>query len=203
MGLFDGFAGKDRSFSDLMRYTGDFKIVEVKDKRGVLRKKAVYTGVWTVLRDNTPAARGKLWAVLGMAVLLAAVYMWMLLLTHTGSAYLGVMLPLLAGLFPVLYLLMGVFSLPFRGHPMRRDQYMHSFIRTSRSAVAVSFFVIAGLLASFVYRAYLGDWLFLPADWRFIAACAGILLLAAGTVFFLRGVDLAERENAAYEAKPM
>ena len=203
MGLFETFVGKGKSFSDLKRYVGDFEIVEVKDKRGVPRKKAVYTGAWTVLRNNTPAGRGRLWAAPCMAVLLIAVYGWMLLLTHAGSARLGVMLPLLAGLFPGLYLLMGVCSLPFRGNPMRRDQYMHSFIRASRSAVAVSGFVTAGLLASFVYRAILGDWLFLPEDWHFIAACAVIALLSAGIVFFLRSVDLAERENAAFESKPL
>ena len=102
-----------------------------------------------------------------------------------------------------LYLLMGVFSLPFRGAPMRRDQYMHSFIRASRSAVGVSAFVFAGLLASFVYRIILGDWLFLPEDWYFIAACAVIGMLSAGTVYFLRSIDLSERENAAFESKPL
>ena len=203
MGLFDAFAGKGKSFSDLKRYIGDFEIVEVKDKRGVPRKKAVYTGVWTVLRDSTPTGRRKLWIASGMAVLLFAVYGWMLLLTHAGSAHLGVMLPLLAGLFPGLYLLMGVFSLPFRGAPMRRDQYMHSFIRASRSAVGVSAFAFAGLLASFVYRIILGDWQFLPEDWYFIAACAVIGMLSAGIVFFLRSIDLAERENAAFESKPL
>ena len=203
VGLFENFVGKGKSFSDLKRYVGDFEIVEVKDKRGVPRKKAVYAGTWTVLRDNTPAGRRKLWAAPGMAILLIAVYGWMLLLTHAGSAHLGVMLPLLAGLFPGLYLLMGMFSLPFRGNPMRRDQYMHSFIRASRSAVAVAGFVIAGLLASFVYRAILGDWLFLPEDWYFIAACAVIGMLSAGTVYFLRSIDLSERENAAFESKPL
>ncbi|MBR3108645.1 MAG: hypothetical protein IKH30_15910 [Clostridia bacterium] len=203
MGLFDGFLSSDSKFSDLKRFVGDFEIIEVKDKNGRMRKKALYTGVWTVLRDAGTATRAKMYAAAATAFVLIAAYIWSLLLTHVGSGSLLVMLPLLAGLFPVLYLLMGVFSLPFRGKPMRRDQYMHSFIRASRSAVGVSAFAFAGLLASFVYRIILGDWLFLPEDWYFIAACAVIGMLSAGTVYFLRSIDLSERENAAFESKPL
>ena len=36
-----------------------------------------------------------------------------------------------------------------------------------------------------------------------IAACAVIGMLSAGIVFFLRSIDLAERENAAFESKPL
>ena len=203
MGLFDGFLSSDSKFSDLKRFVGDFEIIEVKDKNGRMRKKALYTGVWTVLRDAGTATRAKMYAAAATAFVLIVAYIWSLLLTHVGSGSLLVMLPLLAGLFPVLYLLMGVFSLPFRGKPMRRDQYMHSFIRASRSAVGVSAFAFAGLLASFVYRIILGDWLFLPEDWYFIAACAVIGMLSAGTVYFLRSIDLSERENAAFESKPL
>ncbi len=203
MGLFDIFSEKGKSFSDLKRYIGDFKTVEVRDSRGNLRKKAVYTGVWTVLRDERPSARIKLWAALGMAVALIVIYFRIMLLTHAGSGQMGVMLPLLAGLFPGLYLMMGALSLPFRGKPMRRDQYMHSFIRASRSAVAVAAFVFAGFAASMVYRIIRSDWLFLPEDWVFLAGCALILALCGGIVIVLRSVDLAEKENAAYESKPL
>ena len=201
MGLFDIFLSKDGKFSDLKRYVGDFEVVEVRDKNGKTRKKARYTGVWTVPRDGSPATRAKLFAAAAMAFLLIAIYFWLLLLTHAGSGSLLVMLPLLAGLFPGLYLIFGVLSLPFTGRPMRHDQYMHSFIRASRSATAIAVFVLAGLIMSFIDRAIRGDWLFLPEDFRFIAGCVIILLLSLGLVLILRGIDLTEKENDAFEAK--
>ena len=203
MGLFDSFLGKDRAFSDLKRYVGDFEVVEVRDQNGRVRKKARYTGVWTVLRDAGAGTRAKLFAAAAAAFVLMGIYFWLLLLTHAGSGSLLVMAPLLAGLFPGLYLIFGVLSLPFGGQPMRRDQYMRSFIRASRSAAAIDAFVLAGLLLSFVYRAVRKDWLFLPEDWRFIAGCAAVLLLSTGVILILRGIDLTEKENGAYEAKPV
>ena len=203
MGLFDGFLSSDSKFSDLKRFVGDFEIIEVKDKNGRMRKKALYTGVWTVLRDAGTATRAKMYAAAATAFVLIAAYIWSLLLTHVGSGSLLVMLPLLAGLFPALYLIFGVLSLPFDGHPMRRDQYMHSFIRASRSAVAIDAFILAGLLGLFIYRSIQGDWLFLPEDWRFIAGCVFILMLSGGIILTLRSIDLTEKENKAYESKPL
>ena len=203
MGLFDSFLDKGKNLGDLHRYVGDFKIVEIQDEKGRVRKRALYTGTWTVIRRFSPAVKARLWMALGAAVLLAVIYGRMLLTMHAASGQLLVMLPLLIGLFPGLYLLMGCASLPFRGKPMRRDQYMHSFIRASRSAVAVGAFVLVGLLASFIFRAIQGDWLFLSGDWGFLFSCILILALAAAILTLLRGVDLTERENAAYPGKPL
>ena len=203
MGLFEGFGDKARKFSDLNKYVNDFEITEEKDEKGRVRKTARYTGLWTVIRDPSPAVLSRIWAAAGVSVLLLVIYIRMLLLNHAAGGQLFVMLPLLAGLFPGLYLMMGALSLPFRGKPMRRDQYMHSFIRASRSAVAVAAFVFAGFAASMVYRIIRSDWLFLPEDWVFLAGCALILALCGGIVIVLRSVDLAEKENAAYESKPL
>ncbi len=84
---------------------------------------------------------------------------------------------------------------------MRRDQYMHSFIRMSRSAVAVSSFAAVGLVALFVFRIVEGDWLFLPEDWRFLILVVFSALLALSIILLLRGVDLMEKPNSAYDCK--
>ena len=203
MGLFDSFLNGDKRLSDLNRYVGDFRIEEVRDSRGRIRKKAVYTGVWTVMRDTGPGTRARLWAALAMSALLAVTYARMLLLTHGSSAQLAVMIPLLAGLFPILYLLMGAVSLPFRGGPMRRDQYMHSFIRVSRSAAAVGALTLLAVIASLVIRALQKDGLFLREDRLFLVLCGIVIALAAGIVVRLRSIELTEKDNGAYAAGPI
>jgi hypothetical protein len=105
------------------------------------------------------------------------------------------MVPLMAGLFPCLYLAMGVLALPFRGKPMRRDQYMHSFIRISRSCTAILIFAFLAELITLIYRMIENDWLYLPADWRFTVS--GIILIAAAVaiILILRSIEITEREN--------
>lgn len=201
MGLFDNPLEKGRSFSDLKKYVDDFKIVEEKDAKGRLRKKAVYTGVWFVSGEKPETTRRKLFGALGLAVLLVAAYVRMILLTHASSGQYPVMIPMLIGLFPCMYLMMGVFSLPFRGKPMRRDQYMHSFIRASRSATAVGVFDLIALIATMIYRAVKPDWIYLPEDWVYTALAVAVPALALGIIFLLRSVDLNEKPNNAFPEK--
>ena len=200
MGLFSDLTGvgKGNPFSNRTRYVNDFKVVEEPDKKGRLRKKAVYIGTWTLPRDEKQGKR-TCWAALVLALISAVLYFRGLLLTHFGSGKLLVMLPLMLGMFPLLYLLMGATELPYRGRPMRHDQYMHSFIRMSRSAVAVTVFDLVGVIALFVLRAVEGDWLFLPEDWGFLALTLIPAILLVLIVILLRRVDLMERENGAYK----
>lgn len=201
MGIFFDLSGigKGDPSSRRNRYAEDFRVVEVPDKRGRLRRKAVYTGTWTVIRDWNAAAKGTLWGAAALTVLIAVAYGRGLLLTHFASGKFLVMIPLLAGLFPLFYLCMGAAALPYGGKPMRRDQYMHSFIRMSRSSVAVAAFALAGLLATLIYRIVLKDWLFLPEDRLFLALFAFAAAASVLIVVLLRRLDLAERPNDAYE----
>lgn len=201
MGLFDSFLGKERSFSDLKKYVDDFEITEEKDAGGKVRKTAKYKGQWTVLRETTAAVMSRIWLTAGLSALILAAYIRMLLLTHMAGGELLVMLPLLAGLFPALYLGMGVFSLPFRGKPMRRDQYMHGFIRVFRSCAAVSIFMLIGQLAALIFRAVRGDWLYMREDWLFTGLGCFVLFGALGIIGLLRSVDLTERPNGFYRGK--
>ncbi len=203
MRLFDSMVRNGSGFSDLRRYVGDYKIVETKDDGGRLRKKAVYVGRWIVIRDMNHAVKARMWASLAAGAGLAIGYVRALLISHVASGQLLVMLPLLAGLFPLLYLIMGLLSLPFHGKPMRRDQYMHSFIRAFRSAVALGAFQLVGLLATFLFRLIQGDWLFLSGDWWFIISVVLTLILAAVIIILLYGIDLAEVENVAFDSNPL
>ena len=200
MGLFaqNTQGGLMRYFTDPGKYVKDFRIEETTDSKGRVRKNAVYIGPWTDLRDRETSAKPKLWITLILSVILATAYVRMLLLTHLMGSRLEVMIPLLLGLFPVLYLLMGALSLPFRGKPMRRDQYMHSFIRVSRSCAAIAVFCLLGLVITLILRAVWGDWSFFPEDWVFIACCAVLPLLCVAIIFLVRSINVTEKENAAF-----
>ena len=78
---------------------------------------------------------------------------------------------------------------------MRRDQYMHSFIRASRSSAAVLFFQAVGLIASFIYRIAETDWLFLPGDLRFVLSGVSVIAFAGAVILLLRGIEVTERPN--------
>ena len=203
MGLFDNPLEKGKAFSDLRKYVGDFEIVEVKDRKGRLKKKALYKANWMVLRSPVRAAQFKLWAALVSALALVILYVRAVLLTHLFAGRLLVMLPLLAGLFPAMYLLMGVFSLPFRAKPMRRDQYMHSFIRVARSSAAVAAFVAVSAVMTLVLRAVEKAWQFMPEDWVFLILCAAVILVAIGIIALLHTVDTDEKPNQAFKAEPL
>lgn len=200
MGLFSDLTGmgKGNPFYSRNKYVEDFEVVEAPDKKGRLRKKAVYTGIWTIFRDKKAGQRA-VFGALAMSLVAATLFFWSVLLVHYGSGKLLVMLPLFIGLFPLLYLLMGCTELPYRGKPMRRDQYMHSFIRISRSAAAAAAFDLVSLGALFVYRIAEGDWLFLPEDWQFLAFLGICAILFVAIILLLRSVDLAERPNNAYK----
>ena len=201
MGLFDSMVERGRSFSDLNRYTRDFRIVEEKDRKGRVRKQAVYIGSWTAVRDFDRRKKAGLWMVAAMAAVLIAVYVYMVLLTHAASGQIWVILPLLAGLFPCMYLAMGVLILPYTGKPMRHDQYMHSFIRIFRSALAVIIFAAVGLAGTLVYRMISKDWMFLPEDWRFTGSVCAVIFLCAGMIAVLRSMDMKELDNSAWDGK--
>ena len=194
MGLFDSFTEKGRSFSDLRKYIEDFEIVE-EVQNGKLKKTAKYKGTWTILKKVSSGTFCKLWAVLALSAGLTALYIRTLLLTHLTSGRMTVMIPLLAGLFPLLYLMMGALALPFRGKPMRRDQYMHSFIRVSRSSVAVIACTALAQLATLIHRLIGHDWQYFPEDRAFTGYCLAIMIAAVANIFLLRSVELTEKEN--------
>ena len=196
---FDGGRKAKMAFSDLGKYAEDFRIVEVTDQKGRLRRKTAYTGIWFVLR-NRERDGWKLWAALVCALMLFAAHIWLLMTTHMASNELIVMIPLLVSLFPELYLLMGTFALPFRRKPQRRDQYMHSFVRIYRSVAAVSVCTGFAFLVSLVLRIIRSDWQFLSGDWVFSVLCLVILLLTFCLVFLLRSVPVDERENSLFKS---
>ena len=197
MPLFNSPLGTDNHFSDTRKYVKDFEIVEVLDDRGRMRRRALYKGNWFILRDWDNALIYLL-VILAFSLITVGLYVWMLLLTHLVSGQLWVMIPLLAGALPCLYLLMGALSLPLKGKPMRRDQYMHSLIRVSRSATAMIVFVVIGSVAALIFRAIHGDWSYFREDRLFTILCAAIVGACGIIIALQRAIGIAERENSFF-----
>ena len=195
MGLFGSFSDTKSKFSDLRKYVDDYEIVEEQMPNGKLKKTVRYKGTWTILREVSSGTFFKLWLTVLMAFALIGVYVYTLTLTHTTSGLYTVMVPLMAGMFPCLYLAMGVLALPFRGKPMRRDQYMHSFIRISRSCTAILIIAFLAELITLIYRMIENDWLYLPADWRFTVSGIILITAAVAIILILRSIEITEKEN--------
>lgn len=198
MGWIDKFTGNGSRLFDRLKYTEDFRLETETDEKGKTRKKAVYIGTWFVIRDYGTSERLRMAGSLLAAAAVMIIQFSMLLLRHAGSGSLFVVLPLAAALFPGMYLLMGAASLPYRGKPMRRDQYFHSIIRMSRSAVAILAFNTVAALAALIYRIIMDDWLFLKGDWTFLILFVVSAVLCAGVIWILRGIDIAEKPNGSY-----
>lgn len=198
MGWIDKFTGKGSKLFDRLKYTEDFRLETETDEKGRTHKKAVYIGTWFVVRDYGTADRLRMAGSLFAAVAVMIIQFSMLLLHHAGSGSLLVALPLAAALFPGMYLLMGTVSLPYRGKPMRRDQYFHGIIRMSRSAVAVLAFNTVAALAVLIYRTIKNDWLFLKGDWTYLILFLISAVLCAGVIWILRGIDITEKPNGSY-----
>ena len=194
---------KRQGFSDSLRYVDDFVTELVEDDKGRTRKKTTYIGTWQVLRE--PGAK-TLWMLIGaaaMSLASAGCVMTALLLPHAGAGDYPVMVPHLISLFPFLYQLMGAASLPYRQKPMRRDQYMHGFIRMQRSAVAILAMTAVGMLAAPVLRLIRSDWLFLKGDVFYFVLTAAALLFEGGVLWILGRIETAERPNGFYKPEAM
>ena len=198
MAFFGNLLGSGKLFSDRMRYVNDFRIEEYRDARGKMRKKAVYTGPWTVLCEPGRGTLAKLIGAAALSVLSAVTLINALLLTHAVSGNLFVMIPLYLALFPMFYLLMGAASLPYRRKPMHRDQYMHGVTRMQRSSVAIIVFVAVGMIASLICRAVIRDWLYWKEDIWFLIGCGISAVFCAGILFLLGRIDTKECPNETY-----
>ena len=199
MAFFDNLFGKGKSFSDRMRYVEDFRMEEYQDDRGKLRRRAVYVGTWTVLKETGGKTLAILIGAAVLAIAAAVLLLTTLLTTHASSGSLLVMIPMYVALLPAFYLLMGAFSLPYRQKPMRRDQFMHGITRMQRSSVAILAFVAVGIVASFIYRIAKNDWMFLKGDVRFLVCGFATVLCCAGVLFLLGMLDTVERPNEAFK----
>ncbi len=192
MGVF--FNGEFFKLKDSLKYVNDYKTELYEDEKGKTREKITYVGPMIKFMDSQKSVRLKFAAVSLLSVLSLATAGAAVSMSHTTAWWPFVSMPTAIGLIPLLYLFLGVCSLQFNCQPMKRDRYMHSIIRIYRSAPAVFLFMLAALIAEFIYRAVYDDWIFLKNDISFlimlILTCVFMVLI----IVVLRNVNIDERE---------
>ncbi len=201
MGFFSNLTGggKRIGFSDSLKYVDDYKTELVTDEKGRKKRRTRYVGPWYFVTSEPGSARTKMIAALVLGVGAAFCHVMMPLQVHYGASKYPVLVPILLALFPALYLMMGLASLPFKLKPMHRDRHAHSFMRASRSGVAVAAMLAVGFIALFVYRIVDGDFIFFSGDWLFMGLCVTEIVLVIVILRLLYTIDREERPNSAYD----
>lgn len=201
MGFFSNLTGngKGLSFSDSLKYVSDYKTETVTDDKGRERKRARYIGPWYVITTEPKSSRIRMIVSLVLGVLAAVCHVMLPLQTHYGMNKYPVLVPIVLALFPLMYMLMGLFSLPFSMKPMHRDRNAHSFMRASKSGVAVAAMILVAFIALFVYRIAEGDFLFLAGDWIFTALCVAEIALIIVIIVLLYNIEREEKPNSHHD----
>ncbi len=179
------------------KYTADYELITVKDKKGRDVKEARYIGSYFHVKGSPGAIRTKLFLTLACGIILTALLVFIQLDTHVTAWTAYVAVPQTVALFPLLYLLMGLTSLPYKLKPMERPFYMHGIIRICRCAVAILVLCGVSFAGDFIYRAFTKDWFFRPEDIRYLIILGGILLLAVAILVLLNSIEITERHNPA------
>ena len=202
MGFFSNLTGggKGMPFSDSLKYLSDYKTELVTDEKGREKKRARYIGPWYFITSEPEPSRVKMIVSLVLGILAAVCHVFILLNNSFTVCELPIMVPILLALFPLLYLIMGVSSLPFSLKPMHRDRHAHSFMRASKSSVAVAAMLFIGLAAFVIYRLVQKDFAIFPGNiWLFMGLIVGEIVLALAVIRLLYTVEREERPNSAYD----
>lgn len=189
---FFGNSGEFYKKKDHIQYLDDYEIRYVTDEKGREKKTVVYTGPLIPVTEEKNKLRIKLLSVSVIAVCTVLTVLSAVFTRHVGGMIAE--LPLIISLFPCLYLVMGVFLLPFSGKPMKRDAYMHGMIRVFRSCGALTVLMGVVLVSEIVRRIAQQDTLFLRGDIMYIIRIIGALILCVAIILILRSVEIDEKE---------
>lgn len=192
-------SGRKLNFSDSLKYVDDYKTELVTDERGKTRRKVVYIGIWYAIKNAGRKERIKLFTVLGLCLVAPCCLVGMLLNWNVADVWYTVVIPKAAALFPMLYLLMGASELPYKLKPMHRSKYYHSFIRISRSSVAVIAFVAISQIVELVYRIVNKNWLFMRTEWLSPVLAAVLIAALIAVIRILYSIDITELQNDEYK----
>lgn len=194
----NGGSEKRFSFSDRARYVDDYEIKLVEGKNGKQRRVAVYKGVWYCMQGEKKTLRTKLVIAAVLAILACACLITMLLQEHVAHIWYTVIVPIGLAMFPAFYLLMGISELPYTLKPMDRARYYHSFIRSSRSAVAIIALAAVGEGAALIYRIKNNEWIFMRGEVVNIICFVLMIVLLVSMIRLLYSILIEENGNETY-----
>ena len=194
MHLFSG----EKKLKDTMEYAGDYETVLRKDKKGRMRKKAVYKGHWFFVLNEKKACRLYMFASAGLSVLCFVLLLAAQLVNFTCDGCGFVTIPLVLSLFPALFTLFSLEHLPFGAKPMERAGYMNGIIRISRLSAVSAILSGVSVAAEFVYRAVVSLWDFTGKDILHLLFSLAAAASAVSVILILHRIEISEHENEDY-----
>lgn len=188
---------KERRFkmlNDSMRFVDDYAVEKYTDEKGRTKEKVVYIGPLLPIRGEAASVHRRAIIAAVISVLQAAALCYCEFLSHTSAWWIPVAIPLAAALFPELYLVMGLFSLPYRCMELKRDSYTRGIIRVFKSAAGAGILTAVSYIADWAYRFINSDFLFLKGDIKYSVCCLFVIGSLIAVILLLRGIEVDERE---------
>lgn len=189
------------------RYVDDYRTVSLMDEKGKVKQKVLYTGEWVCLLADEAAYKGFLLRVRVLTAAAAAGLIAALAVNHSAYEIMYVSVPLVMALFPLAYLIMGMFSLQKKAVPMEKLQYIKGLQRVNHSAMGVAVMSGIVLLGKVLFRVLclcgvLEGFGFIFSDVIFLAGIAAGLFAGIAIKKSSASMKTERRPNDAYCAKP-
>ena len=137
--------------SKRFRFVEDYEVRHVPDKNGKLKKKVIYIGQWVQVLEDAEIYRKLVWRIRLFSLIAVVGLLPAIGLDHAASRCVYVILPLVAGLFPLVYLLMGLFEIKATALRLEKRRYEEGIVRVKRSGMAVALFSGIGFGAYLLY----------------------------------------------------
>lgn len=168
---------------ELRKYKDDYEMISTIDENGRERKKAIYRGVYfEVNLDQDSLIRFRS-AAFGLILLITLFHVAGGFVDNQGMYQMYIALPYVLAFFPLMYTIMGIFSLPKEKRSYRRDEIGVSFERIKKSTNALLLFLGIGLLGEIGYVIFGSSPEFLIPELLYLTSDA---VCAALTYFFVR-----------------
>lgn len=177
-------------------YLNDYEVIPYVGANGKSKQKLRYVGEWYCIEESAEADR-KCRTLHILSYLVSAAILATLLLNHSAYLTMYVAVPAVIALFPMLYLLMGSFRLPWKNRPLRHDEHDRSLARMWHSAVGILVVFAATAVGYLVFR-IVGDGSFFWQDVLFLC-CLVIVLLGSWFLYRIgKSVPVEKRPNDAF-----
>ena len=177
---------KEGLFPKRYKTINDYTIRVQLDARGRERQVPVYIGPYFCpLHTDEDYKRFRLSVIIGSVLILAASFV---LLFFDGYAVypheaLYTLIPLILGLFPFAYMVMGFARMPRANGKMQRDVYARSVRRIFRSSIAIAVCAAASIVLFLVFLFTVKGVVLTWWDALFVAAI--LIVLGSGLVVYL------------------
>lgn len=175
------------------RYLNDYEVIPYVGANGKSKQKLRYVGSWYCISDDATTDK-KILQLHILSYIVATAVLLALLLNHSAYLTMYVSVPAVIALFPIAYLLMGSFRLPWKARPLRRDERDKSLNRMWRSAVGI--LILFGIVTvGYVVFWFVAGERFVWQDTAFLL-CSAVVLLGSFRIYRVgKSVEVAVHPN--------